>query len=714
MNSFPTADSTASFENNPPSMPSKMPSKMPSAIPSAIAPSSYPTLPFFELAADIMCILDAQGRCCQVNPAFTQTLGYTSTDMSGQALAAIAHPEDREHHLAAISTLLTATSATNTSSSNSSFTYRYQHQSGGYRWLDWRISAVKAPEPRAPESGPERLYCIARDVTDQLADSSQRKADIEAKYSNLQQIERQNRSDAQQAKAEARMYADAVQNMQVGLYIWQLEAPQPKGPHTEPTLKLVGANPAAKEFTGVDAAAFIGETIEVVFPALKGTDIPAAYIEVVKSQEQRNLGEVSYGDDRVKPSTFEVKAFPLNDQCVGVAFENITRRKQHETAHRENEEQLRIIFDQASVGMARLSLDGRWIQVNQQLCELLGYSRSALIGASFSAVTHPDDIEISQLARQRLLGDSLEDLQETFEKRYTTSEGSTLWVTVTISAVRDSANQPRYFIATIQDITAQKQATQTLQRQKDDLITVNMMLTETMSRLEERNQELDQFAYVTSHDLKAPLRAIANLATWIEEDLEGELPEENKAQFELLKSRVKRMEGLINGLLEYSRVDRTHQSHERVDVADLIDEVVDSISPPAGFKIELDPNLPVLESKKVPLRQVFSNLITNAVKHHDQPDGTIRISARPVDSFYEFTVADDGPGIEPAYHDKIFVIFQTLQSRDDFESTGIGLSLVQKIVRSEGGTISLNSTLGAGAAFRFTWPKAPHQGIQFT
>ncbi len=699
-------DSTASFEDNPLSMPSET------------MPSPYPALPFFELAADIMCILDAHGRCCQINPAFTQKLGYVHADMFGQPLAAIAHKEDQAHHLAAISTLCAATPpAAAPSNSTNRFTYRYQHRSGGYRWLAWSISAAA-----------ERLYCVARDITDQMADSSRQKADTEARYSALQRSELQNRSEIKKARAEARMYADAVHNMQVGLYIWQLDTPKSEASASEtataePTLKLIGANPAAEESTGVDTSEFIGRTIYDIFPALKDTDIPAIYIDVVKSGVKRNLGEISYGDKRVRPGIFEVKAFPLSNQCVGIAFENITRRKQNENAHRENEEQLRVIFEQASVGMARISLEGQLIQVNRQLCEMLGYSRSELIGRHFSAVANSDDMEIGNLACRRLISKSADTsadtsspdaLQETFEKRYITSEGNALWASVTLSAVRNFTNQPQYFIATIQDLTAQKQITQTLQSQKDDLVTVNMMLTETMSRLEERNRELDQFAYVTSHDLKAPLRAIANLATWIEEDLEGDLPEENKAQFELLKSRVKRMEGLINGLLEYSRVDRTHQSHERVDVAHLINEIVDSISPPADFKVEIAPDLPVLEAKKFPLMQVFSNLTTNAIKHHDRTNGTIRISARPVENFYEFTVADDGPGIELAYHDKIFVIFQTLQSRDDFESTGIGLSLVKKIVSSEGGTISLDSALGEGATFRFTWPKAPHQGIHFT
>ncbi len=269
----------------------------------------------------------------------------------------------------------------------------------------------------------------------------------------------------------------------------------------------------------------------------------------------------------------------------------------------------------------------------------------------------------------------------------------------------------RYVGVTFENITKRKEAALELIRQKDDLLTVNMLLTDTMTKLEERNQELDQFAYVTSHDLKAPLRAIANLATWIEEDLGGDLPPENVEQFELLKNRVHRMEGLINGLLEYSRVGRKHQSREQVAVGKLLSEIVDSFSPLGEFTIEVDPNMPVFSARKVPLFQVFSNLINNAIKHHDRKDGQVQISMRELDEFYEFAVADDGPGIDEKYHQKVFAIFQTLKARDELESTGIGLSIVKKTVMAEGGQISLDSALGQGATFRFTWPKASPDSV---
>jgi signal transduction histidine kinase len=210
---------------------------------------------------------------------------------------------------------------------------------------------------------------------------------------------------------------------------------------------------------------------------------------------------------------------------------------------------------------------------------------------------------------------------------------------------------------------------------------------------------------VASHDLKAPLRAIANLSEWIEEDLQGQLPAENQQQMHLLRGRVHRMEALINGLLEYSRVGRMNAPVERVSVPKLLNEIIDSLVPPATFTIELAPHLPTFKTKLLALRQVFSNLLSNAIKHHDAADGRIQVSVKDLGYFYEFAVADDGPGIHPNYHQKIFTIFQTLQARDVKESTGIGLAIVKKIVETEGGTIRIESQENQGATFYFTWPK---------
>jgi signal transduction histidine kinase len=176
---------------------------------------------------------------------------------------------------------------------------------------------------------------------------------------------------------------------------------------------------------------------------------------------------------------------------------------------------------------------------------------------------------------------------------------------------------------------------------------------------------------------------------------------------DLLRQRVYRMESLIDGLLQYSRVGRTEVATESVDVGELLDEVLDSLAPPATFTISVRSPMPTIVAKRLLLTQVFANLIGNAIKHHHRPDGCIEIAATDKGDYYEFTVTDDGPGIAPEHHDRVFGIFQTLKSRDKQENTGIGLSIVKKILETEGGEITLKSQLGDGTTFCFTWLKQP-------
>ena len=235
----------------------------------------------------------------------------------------------------------------------------------------------------------------------------------------------------------------------------------------------------------------------------------------------------------------------------------------------------------------------------------------------------------------------------------------------------------------------------------------NDMLAKIQRRqdeLERSNRDLDQFAYVASHDLKAPLRAIATLAGWIEEDVKDQLTGEAKEQMRLLRSRVARMDALIEGVLHYSRVGRMDSEGEEVDVGKLLEEVIELQAPPDGFQIVVESGMPVLATKRLRLGQVFSNLINNSIKYHDRTEGRIEVRGRRLNGFWEFTVEDDGPGIAPEHHERVFVMFQTLQPRDQLESTGLGLALVKKLVEEEGGKITLDSEVGQGARFRFTWP----------
>ena len=244
---------------------------------------------------------------------------------------------------------------------------------------------------------------------------------------------------------------------------------------------------------------------------------------------------------------------------------------------------------------------------------------------------------------------------------------------------------PAQAVAISEEVTARKDAEESLRR---------------------RNAELDQFAYVTSHDLKAPLRGIANLSRWIEEDLEGAITPEVAGQFDLLRGRVNRMEAMIEAILQYSRVDRTETPSETVDVRALLTEVIDLLSPPTRIAISMDDAMPTLHTPRLRLFQVFQNLLSNAIKHHDKPSGTIHVGAQVNGEWIEFSVTDDGPGIAPKFQERIWVIFQTLEARDKVESTGVGLALVKKIVEGQGGEVSVESEAGQGATFKFTWPSS--------
>ena len=261
------------------------------------------------------------------------------------------------------------------------------------------------------------------------------------------------------------------------------------------------------------------------------------------------------------------------------------------------------------------------------------------------------------------------------EYRLCNKQGDYRWIECRGLSQLDIEGNPVRLAGSHTDITERKQAYTELQKMTKELAT-------KAAELDLSNKELEQFAYIASHDLKAPLRAIANLSQWIEEDLDEAMTDDTRKQMTLLRSRVLRMEGLINGVLQYSRVGRIDTEIETVDVTQLLDEVLDGLDPPAGFHIDIDPDMPVLQTARVPLSQIFSNLLSNAIKYHDRPESAqITVSVRSLnDVSYEFTVADDGPGIAPEYHNKVFQIFQTLNARDTVESTGVGLTVVKKIV----------------------------------
>jgi len=226
-----------------------------------------------------------------------------------------------------------------------------------------------------------------------------------------------------------------------------------------------------------------------------------------------------------------------------------------------------------------------------------------------------------------------------------------------------------------------------------------------LKELEGVNQELRDFAYIISHDLKAPLRGISSLAQWIAEDYADKLGDDGKEHLELLLSRVERMHDLIDGVLQYSRVGRICEEQVDVDLNGLLAEAVDMVAAPEHIHIEIAEGLPTVHGERTRLLQVFENLLSNAVKYMDKPEGRIHVTCQEDGEHWRLAVADNGPGIEQKHFEKIFQIFQTVHSGESHDSTGVGLSLVKKIIEMYGGRTWVESQVGEGSTFYVTWPR---------
>jgi signal transduction histidine kinase len=261
------------------------------------------------------------------------------------------------------------------------------------------------------------------------------------------------------------------------------------------------------------------------------------------------------------------------------------------------------------------------------------------------------------------------------------------------------------------------QNTLLIEEMKQSQLQINLLNKELEQRVAARtsalnkaNEELKSFAYVVSHDLKAPLRAINQLSGWIAEDYREVFDDDGKEQMALLQSRAKRMHEMIDGILQYSRVGRIKEPDEKIDINVLLIEMIKHIAPPPHIEIKVQAGLPTIVGEKLKIFQVFQNLLDNAIKYNDKSHGVIEISCREHESSWEFSVKDNGPGIPRHYQEKIFQLFQTLAPKDQSDSTGIGLSLIEKIVDNWGGRIRIESEPGCGCNFLFTIPKtAQHE-----
>jgi len=362
---------------------------------------------------------------------------------------------------------------------------------------------------------------------------------------------------------------------------------------------------------------------------------------------------------------------------------------ERERAIRENEKRLRAILETAVEGIVSIDENGIIESFNEAASDIFGYAKSEVIGKNVNILMpepyHNEHDGYLRNYRETGVRKIIGSGQEVQGKR---KSGATFPIELSISEVE--LPDRRLFTGFIRDISDRRRSEEEQRRMNREL--------------RRSNEELEQFAYVASHDLKSPLRAIENLASWIDEDSGELLTEDSRNDLNLLRGRVHRMNQLLDALLEYSRIGREEDESRRTSAAEIVEQCVSLHAPPGGFEVQVTTGLPEMIAPPGALLRVFGNLIANAVKHHERKDGCVEISWREVDNTHEFTVRDDGPGIDPRFHGRIFELFQTLKRRDEVEGSGMGLALVKKTVEALGGRIRVESEPGSGASFIFSLP----------
>lgn len=393
-------------------------------------------------------------------------------------------------------------------------------------------------------------------------------------------------------------------------------------------------------------------------------------------------------DKSIFESEINVGFLKLNDEVYfQTIIRDVSEQVKTEEELKKSVAQFKALFDFAPTAMLIVK-GGKPIQINRAFEHMFGYQQKELSTLNIAALTHPEDRQLHKGLEAQLKQNIIPKFS--LEKRYIKKNGAILHGIVNVTRIRGVENREDYYITQIVDISEQKKAEQKVQAH--------------VKEVEKINKELDQFAYVVSHDLKAPLRGINALASFIEEDIADGEYEEVRENMSLLRSRIDRMGNLITGILDFSRAGRKKEALELINFGDLLHETIELIAPSPKVQLNSPEKMPTVYTIKISLQQIIQNLLSNAIKYNDKDSIKICIDFQENKQDYIFSIKDNGPGISSQYHHKIFEIFQTLQPRDRVESTGVGLAIVRKNVENLGGKVWVESIEGQGATFFFSLP----------
>lgn len=453
-------------------------------------------------------------------------------------------------------------------------------------------------------------------------------------------------------------------------------------------------NTAFLDRWGLTEEDVIGKTAFGHLPPDKAREFTEENADVMASGKAREFEREildRYGERRV----IHAVLFPIINHAgevvgTGGISTDITARKKAEERLRKDEERFRSYFLMGLVGIAETSPKRGWIRVNRHLCDMLGYEPKEFEALTWTELTHPEDLAKDVAEFERVLAGEIDGYA--IDKRFIRKDGTTIDTMMSVRCQRLADGTPDYFIAFLQDIREVK----AVQRQ----------LARSNAALERSNQELQQFAYIASHDLREPLRMVGSYVQLLARRYKGKLDEDADEFIHFAVDGVGRMQRLLDGLLAFSRV-RTHgQEFNDVDMNQVLAEASQDLEQAvleSGATITHDP-LPSVSGDPGQLGRVFQNLITNAIKFRNEDPPQVHVSAERNGREWIFAVRDNGIGIEPQFCKKIFEIFKRLHARDEYPGEGLGLAITSRIIDRHGGRIWVESEPGKGAVFFFTIP----------
>jgi PAS domain S-box-containing protein len=458
-------------------------------------------------------------------------------------------------------------------------------------------------------------------------------------------------------------------------------------------------NKAGEQIEGVKKEDIIGKRVTEVFPGVKEFGLFAGLQRVFTTGKPEHQPISLYKDERIG-GWRENYVYKLPAGEIVTVYDDVTQRKKSEEALRESEESLRLTLENASVGIGTAYLDGRFRSLNKAYLNILGYSLDELRTMTFADVTNPEDI-----AKSRQYFSELTEGKEhvEFEERYIRKDGSVRDVVMRAGFLPDSNGNPLYIVGVVEDITERKRAEDELREYRDHL---EELVKERTAELERSNAELQQFAYVASHDLQEPLRMVSSYLQLLKRRYKGQLDADADDFIHFAVDGAERMRALINDLLAYSRVQMQGKPFELTDGEKMLEITLKNLQQAVEenrAEITHDP-LPTVLADELQLVQVFQNLIGNAIKFRGDEPPRIHVSAKREGNEWVFSVRDNGIGIEPQYAEKIFGIFQRVYDKVEYPGTGIGLAICKRIVERHGGHIWVGSEPGKGSTFYFTLP----------